>query len=75
MLLNKIQKQAISIHSPRRRGDPVGVNKFSGSTISIHSPRRRGDDASGPMLAGIRYFNPLPSQEGRQRTLNISGLK
>ena len=56
----------ISIHSPHTRGDPVEESLLFCTEISIHSPHTRGDTFSLSASFCERYFNPLPSHEGRQ---------
>ena len=57
--------QRISIRSPHARGD-VSVTTLADNTqISIRSPHARGDAAKNRGLHTAKYFNPLPSCEGR----------
>ena len=56
----------ISIHSPHARGDqPFGRIATRPFGISIHSPHARGDLVAIIVVLLSRYFNPLPSCEGR----------
>ena len=49
------------------------IRKRQPFIISIHSPRMRGDARPVAVLYSVsRYFNPLPSHEGRhQRDVNL----
>ena len=53
--------------TPLMRGEtfPRGVYVLA-TNISIHSPHARGDIAPRRMRSNHRYFNPLPSCEGRR---------
>ena len=66
----------ISIHSPHARGDLSKTGLTSQHAISIHSPHARGDPLSHVYVHRAKYFNPLPSCEGRPaaRMREISGL-
>ena len=44
------------------------------SQISIHSPHTRGDPFLRSEWQCSRYFNPLPSHEGRQNQLRAEQL-
>ena len=52
--------------TPLMRGETYYKGLYQRYTgISIHSPHARGDKFSPPMITPWRYFNPLPSCEGR----------
>ena len=58
----------ISIHSPHTRGDRYGVRTMRlVKPISIHSPHTRGDAPHAHSAGREKYFNPLPSHEGRPK--------
>ena len=44
------------------------AESLTGQTISIHSPHTRGDATSVLVVIPAKYFNPLPSYEGRLST-------
>ena len=58
--------ETISIHSPHARGDSASLIYYAYGCISIHSPHARGDRLFRRGRQRKRYFNPLPSCEGRQ---------
>ena len=66
----------ISIHSPHARGDSYEIEWRLWREISIHSPHARGDQAGQLVDQFIRYFNPLPSCEGRRvyRDIAMEGV-
>ena len=57
---------AISIHSPHARGDLGLLSRAECKHISIHSPHARGDPVRPSEKQNHKYFNPLPSCEGRR---------
>ena len=59
------RSRSISIHSPHARGDHEGLKRGGAGLISIHSPHARGDPLTVARPLRYRYFNPLPSYEGR----------
>ena len=59
------QAPKISIHSPLTRGDALPFVFPQAPKISIHSPLTRGDEIKDRETHRQRYFNPLPSHEGR----------
>ena len=69
---NQQMIEAISIHSPHARGDPMCTQRTSLSAISIHSPHARGDNTIVIHSPNSRHFNPLPSCEGRHKYLRYT---
>ena len=60
----------ISIHSPHARGDIWAISISRKSSIFQSTPLTRGETKEvRPCLATQRYFNPLPSREGRPARL------
>ena len=61
----------ISIHSPHARGDHERVFGWHIGLISIHSPHARGDKSISSPPTPYINFNPLPSCEGRQASIDM----
>ena len=60
----------ISIHSPHARGDIWAISISRKSSIFQSTPLTRGETKEvRPWLSTQRYFNPLPSREGRPARL------
>ena len=59
--------QFISIHSPLTRGDDGYASSLGGYNQFQSTPLSRGETSAGRSCRKPgRYFNPLPSHEGRQ---------